>query len=62
MTFTPDDLGKFELVRLSTLRARQLILGCTPRVAAGSKRTTTARREVLAGKVVGLPRTDIVPK
>ena len=62
MTFVPDDFGKFELVRLSTLRARQLIQGCTPRVAAGLKRTTTAKREVLEGKVIGLPRTAVVPK
>jgi len=62
MTLIPDEMGKFELVRLSTLRARQLILGCTPRVAVGLKRTTTATREVLEGKVIGLPRTMLSPK
>jgi DNA-directed RNA polymerase subunit K/omega len=50
-------MGKFEFVRLSTLRAVQLIRGCTPRVVAGVKATTTAQREVMQGKVFGLPRT-----
>ena len=49
-------LGKFEFVRLSALRAEQLIRGCTPRVAAGHKLTTTAQREVMAGRVVGMHR------
>lgn len=56
MTFAPAELGKFEFVRLSTLRAAQLIRGCTPRVTAGSKATTTAQREVMQGKVRSLPR------
>jgi DNA-directed RNA polymerase subunit K/omega len=51
-------LNHFELVRISALRAAQLIRGCTPRVAAGSKVTTTARREVIEGKVCGLPRVQ----
>ena len=57
MTFGPGGMGKFEFVCLSTLRAMQLIRGCTPRVAAGHKPTTTAQREVTAEKVCGLPRT-----
>jgi DNA-directed RNA polymerase subunit K/omega len=51
-------MGKFEFVRLSALRATQLIGGCTPRVAASCKATTTAQREVTQGKVRGLPRDD----
>jgi DNA-directed RNA polymerase subunit K/omega len=51
-------MGRFEFVRLSSLRAAQLIGGCTPRVAASCKPTTTARREVMQGKVCRLPRID----
>jgi DNA-directed RNA polymerase subunit K/omega len=56
--FAPADVGKFEFVRLSTLRATQLIQGCTPRVPIGHKPTTTAQREVSEGKVGGLPRDE----
>ena len=49
--FDVADLGKFEFARLASLRAAQLMRGCTPRVAAGLKSTTTARNEVAAGKV-----------
>ena len=42
----------FELVTIASLRAKQLIRGCTPRVASGHKLTTTARLEVSAGKVL----------
>lgn len=59
MTFGPDDMGRFEFVRLSTLRAAQLIDGCTPRVTASSKPTTTAQREVMQGKVRSLPRGEV---
>src|SRR5690348_6736834 len=54
--FEPPIMGKFEFARLSSLRAAQLMRGCTARVPGHHKRTTTAQREVAAGKVVGLPR------
>jgi hypothetical protein len=37
---------------LSSLRAAQLMRGCTPRVGLGGKHVTTAQREVAEGKVV----------
>ena len=46
-------MGKFEFVRLASLRAAQLMRGCTARVPERYKRTTTAQREVAAGKVCG---------
>jgi len=46
----------FEIVVLASLRVRQLVDGCTPRVFAVGKLTTIARHEVLAGKV---PRIDV---
>lgn len=42
----------FEFVVLASLRVRQLVDGCTPRVIGEGKATTIARREVLAGKVL----------
>jgi len=56
MTFDSAVMGKFEFIVLSSLRAAQLIKGCTPRVPAGHKRTTTALHEVAGGKVIGVPR------
>jgi hypothetical protein len=50
------DLGRFEFVRLASLRTAQLMRGCTPRVTASLKLTTTAQREVSGGKVAGIPR------
>jgi DNA-directed RNA polymerase subunit K/omega len=48
-------INSFEFVVLASLRVRQLVDGCTPRVVGEGKTTTIARREVLAGKV---PRID----
>jgi DNA-directed RNA polymerase subunit K/omega len=48
-------INSFEFVVLASLRVRQLVDGCTPRVVGDGKTTTIARREVLAGKV---PRID----
>ena len=58
MTDPTLEIGKFEFVKLSALRAAQLMRGCTPRVPACGKRTTTARHEVAAGMIVGLPRVE----
>jgi DNA-directed RNA polymerase subunit omega len=46
-----DVPNNFEFVVLASLRVRQLVDGCTPRVDAGGKKTTIAQREVLAGKI-----------
>ena len=55
----PAHMGKFEFVRLSSLRAAQLMRGCTARVPAHHKRTTTARFEIAEGKVCAVPREPI---
>jgi DNA-directed RNA polymerase subunit K/omega len=60
MTFDSAVMGKFEFIVLSSLRAAQLIKGCTPRVPASHKRTTTALHEVAGGKVIGVPRAAVV--
>lgn len=41
----------FEFVVLASLRVRQLVNGCTPRVEGEGKKTVIAQREVLAGMV-----------
>ena len=47
----PADLGAFQFVVLASLRAAQLVRGCTPRVAVGHKHTITAQLEVAAEMV-----------
>jgi len=59
MTFGSPDVGKFEFVRLATLRAAQLMRGCTPRVPVCGKPTTTAQREVAGGTVRAMPRAPL---
>jgi DNA-directed RNA polymerase subunit K/omega len=53
----------FEFVVIASLRVRQLVDGCTPRVDGhGGKVTSIAQREVLAGKVLRLPPVVKTPK
>jgi DNA-directed RNA polymerase subunit K/omega len=53
MVHRPAETNVFEFVILSSLRAAQLMRGCTPRVGATTgKHVTTAQREVAEGKVV----------
>jgi DNA-directed RNA polymerase subunit K/omega len=47
-------MGRFQFVVLSTLRAAQLIRGCTPRIEGTHKKTVTAQAEVAEGKVWAL--------
>jgi len=54
-TLPPPEMGSFEFARLSSLRAAQLMRGCTPLVSPSFTRTRTARREVAAGKVFRVP-------
>ena len=54
-------INAFEFVVVASLRVRQLVDGCTPRVdCEGKKKTTIARREVSAGKIgrVDLPASN----
>jgi DNA-directed RNA polymerase subunit K/omega len=46
--------NSFEFVVLASLRVRQLVDGCTPRVEGEGKKTTIAKREVLAGKIANI--------
>jgi DNA-directed RNA polymerase subunit K/omega len=58
VTFGHGDMGRFEFVRLSSLRAAQPIGGCTPRIPASCKPTSTALREVIQGKVRAMSAAD----
>jgi RNA polymerase Rpb6 len=59
--FRSGDIGRFEFVTLAALRTVQLQRGCSPRVLASHKLTTTAQHEVADGKVCGLPRYPARP-
>jgi DNA-directed RNA polymerase subunit K/omega len=48
-------MSVFEYVVVCAMRTEQLIKGCTPRVAASHRHTTTAREEVATGLVVRTP-------
>jgi hypothetical protein len=52
----PVDMGAFQFAVLSTLRAKQLIRGCTPRVAGNHKAAVMAQHEVAEGKVIAVSR------
>jgi DNA-directed RNA polymerase subunit K/omega len=56
-------MSSFEFVVLASLRVRQLVDGCTPRVLGEGKKTTIARQEVKAGKVsrIDLPKPVPTP-
>ena len=57
----PADLGAFQFVVLASLRAAQLVRGCTPRVARAHKHTITAQLEVAAEMVRQSPAVLPVP-
>jgi DNA-directed RNA polymerase subunit K/omega len=56
MIYRVSGTGGFEFVRVSALRAAQLMRGSTPRVPVGHRPVITAQREVVEGKVCALPR------
>jgi hypothetical protein len=54
MVQRPEEMNAFEFVVLSSLRAAQLMRGCTPRIAGIHKMIVTAQLEVAGAKVVRL--------
>jgi DNA-directed RNA polymerase subunit K/omega len=54
MVRRPEGINAFEFAVVSTLRAKQLMRGCTPRVESTQKTIMTAQLEVAAGKVARL--------
>jgi DNA-directed RNA polymerase subunit K/omega len=53
-------IGTFEFIVLSSLRAAQLMRGCTPRVSATNKRMVIAQMEVAAGEIRRSPAPEPV--
>ena len=51
MIFRNTEMNSFEFVRVASLRAKQLVRGCIPRVPGHRRAVLTAQVEVLAGKV-----------
>jgi hypothetical protein len=51
-------MGLFEFVAVSSLRAAQLMRGCSPRVARSHTTARTAQFEVSEGKVTPLANAD----
>jgi DNA-directed RNA polymerase subunit K/omega len=56
MVNRPRRDNSFEFVRLASLRAAQLMRGCTPHVVASTKAIVTAQQEVASGFIRALPR------
>jgi DNA-directed RNA polymerase subunit K/omega len=50
----PDGMGSFEFATLASLRAAQLMHGCTPRVIENHTTAITAQLEVAEGKVTSI--------
>jgi hypothetical protein len=48
----PPDIGAFQFVILTSLRAAQLMRGCLPRVEGAHKPIMIAQAEVAEGKVI----------
>ena len=51
MVTRPIHFNAFEFVALSTLRAQQLLRGCTPRLDGDHSAATMAQMEVAAGLI-----------
>jgi hypothetical protein len=56
----PTDVGAFEFVVLASLRAAQLIRGCTPLIESTHKMITTAQMEVAERRIVRAPAAVLV--
>jgi DNA-directed RNA polymerase subunit K/omega len=54
MVQRPERMNAFEFVVVSSLRAAQLMRGCTPLITGNQKTIMTAQLEVAAGKVARL--------
>jgi DNA-directed RNA polymerase subunit K/omega len=60
MVHRPDEMNAFEFVVVASLRAAQLMRGCTPRISTREKTITTAQLEVAGGKVARLRPVPIL--
>jgi DNA-directed RNA polymerase subunit K/omega len=51
MVARPIHMNPYEFVAVASLRAQQLLAGCTPRLDGEHSATTMAQMEVAAGRV-----------
>jgi DNA-directed RNA polymerase subunit K/omega len=51
-------IGTFEFIVLSSLRAAQLMRGCSPRISATNKRMVIAMMEVAGGEIRRSPEPE----
>lgn len=58
MIYRSSTSNGFEFVRVTTLRAAQLMRGCSPRVPPSHRSILTAQLEVVAGKVCAADRVN----
>jgi DNA-directed RNA polymerase subunit K/omega len=58
MTERVEPVNKFEFVLVAGARARQLLLGCTPRTVGSDKAVRLAQQEVREGKIAKVPTDD----
>jgi DNA-directed RNA polymerase subunit K/omega len=61
MIHRPRETNAFEFVRVATLRAAQLMRGCSPRVVPSHRSILTAQLEVVSGLVRADARPNRVP-
>ena len=57
----PEGMSTFEFVVVSTLRAAQLMRGCTARIGGDHKIIVTAQLEVAAGMIVATRSSAFLP-
>lgn len=58
MIHRPAETNPFEYIRIASLRAAQLMRGCTARVPAMHRKVLTAQMEVATGKIIRSPRAE----
>jgi len=54
--------SRFDLVKLASIRAKQLLKGAKPLVSADNREIVIALREIAEGKVRWAPRTLLIPE
>jgi DNA-directed RNA polymerase subunit omega len=54
--------SRFDLVKLASIRAKQLLKGAKPLVSADNREIVIALREIAEGKVRWAPRTLLLPE
>jgi DNA-directed RNA polymerase subunit K/omega len=59
MVHRSSEVNAFEFIRVASLRAAQLMRGCTPLVGQSHRSVLTAQLEVAAGKIRASERPDI---